>query len=370
MKGIRTFDIESAYEGMRKNAFPGGLMSKAGYEHHTCVGGGIEYYIERGYIPEGRDVQGPMHVDGAAQTLEYAYDDWCLAQLASTLGKEADYRQFIQRSENFKNLYNPASGFMQPRNPDGSWLEPFDPLSLTGWCESNGWQYTFYVPHDIQSLIRLMGGRDAFTKKLNHAFEEAVSMDFYARKPELHRDAAYVNYGNEPGRFVATLFNHCGAPWLSQKWSRQVQEQTFSSVEPAGFCEDDDNGLAAATSALLAIGLFDVRGGAAREPAYEITSPIFDKVIISLDKRFYKGDRFTIEAQNSSRANTYIQSAVLNDRPLDRPWFHHEQLASGGVLTLNLGPKPNRTWGTRPEDAPPSMSTDNQKTIHEQETDR
>lgn len=360
MKGIRTFDVESAYHGMRKNALPGGLMSKAGYEHHSCLGGGIEYYIERGYIPEGRNIQGPIHVDGAAQTLEYAYDDWCLAQMARTLGREADYRLFIERSANFRNLFNSSSGFMQPRNLDGSWLEPFDPLSLQGWCESNGWQYTFYVPHDIQGLIRLMGGREAFTRKLNHAFEEAVPMDFYARKPEPRRDAAHVNYGNEPGRYVAHLFNHSGSPWLSQKWARQVQERTFSSVDPAGFCEDDDNGLAAATSALLAIGVFDVRGGAAEEPVYEITSPIFDKITISLDKRYYPGDTFTIETLNNCHENMYIQSAVLNHRPLDRPWFHHDQLASGGVLTIQLGPKPNKRWGARSEDAPPSMSTDDE----------
>jgi len=361
MKGIRTFDVKAAYEGMRKNAFPGGLMSKAGYEHHSCLGGGIEYYIDRGYIPEERDIQGPLHVDGAAQTLEYAYDDWCLAQMAKTLGKEEDYRQFIERSANYRNLYNPSSGFMHPRNPDGSWLEPFDPLSLKGWCESNGWQYTFYVPHDIQGLIRLMGGRETFVQKLNDAFERAVSMDFYAPKPELRRDAAYINYGNEPGRFVAYLFNHSGSPWLSQKWARQVKERTFSSVDTVGFCEDDDNGLAAATSALLAIGLFDVRGGAAGEPVYEIASPIFDKVVISLDKRYYTGDKFIIETRNNSRKNMYIQSAMLNKRPFSRPWFFHHQLVSGGVLTIHLGPKPNKKWGAQPEDAPPSMSTDDEQ---------
>ena len=358
MKGIRTFDAEAAYAGMRKNAFPGGLMSKAGYEHDTCLGGGIEYYIERGYIPEGRKVPGAFHVDGAAQTLEYAYDDWCLAQMAQALGKEADYRYFIERSENYKNLYNPVSGFMHPRNPDGTWLEPFDPLSMKGWCEANGWQYTFYVPHDIQGLIRTMGGRDAFVRKLDDAFERAISMDFYAPKPDLRRDAAYINYGNEPGRFTAHLFNHSGSPWLAQKWARQVKEQLFSSVAPMGFCEDDDNGLAAATSALLAIGLFDVRGGAAREPVYEMASPVFDRIVISLDKRYYPGETFTIEARNNDRENVYIQSATLNGTPLNRPWFFHDRLVSGGVLSLNLGPKPNKQWGAQPEDAPPSMSTD------------
>ena len=360
MKGIRTFDVEAAYAGMRKNAFPGGLMSKAGYEHDTCAGGGIEYYIERGYIPEGRKVPGAFHVDGAAQTLEYAYDDWCLAQMAKALGKAEDHRYFIERAENYKNLYNAASGFMHPRNPDGSWLAPFDALSMKGWCEANGWQYTFYVPHDIQGLIRTMGGRDVFVRKLDDAFERAIPMDFYAPKPELRRDAAYINYGNEPGRFTAHLFNHSGSPWLAQKWARQVKERLFSSVAPVGFCEDDDNGLAAATSALLAIGLFDVRGGAAREPVYEIASPIFDRIAIALDKRYYAGDRFVIEARDNTPENVYIQSATLNGATLDKPWFFHHQLVSGGVLTLHLGPEPNKQWGAQPEDAPPSMMTDDE----------
>lgn len=356
MKGIRDFDIETAYEGMRKNAFPGGLMSKAGYEHYSCEGGGIEYYIGRGYIPEDRNISGIGHVDGAAQTLEYAYDDWCLAQLALMLDKEEDYQLFRERSRNYRNLFDTETGFMRPKNRDGSWIEPYEPLSFRGWCEANGWQYTWYVPHDVQGLIRLMGGREEFTEKLNSAFEKAVSSDFYAEKPEKRRDAAYINYGNEPGRFVAHLFNHSGSPWLAQKWGRQVKEQTFGSVEPLGFCEDDDNGLAAATSVLLALGLFDVRGGAACKPVYEITSPIFDKVTVFFNSRYYNGDKFTIETRNNSPENKYIQSATLNGKPLHKTWFYHRELEDGGNLVLTLGPEPNKDWGSQPRDAPPSMS--------------
>lgn len=358
MKGIRDFDINTAYEGMRKNAFPGGLMSKAGYEHKTCKGGGIEYYIQRGYIPEGRNIPGVLHIDGAAQTLEYAYDDWCLSQIAKVLGKKDDYQLFIKRAQNYRNLFDPSIGFMRPRNLDGSWLEPFDPLQLKGWCEANAWQYTWYVPHDIQGLIQMMGGAETFTQKLNFAFEKAVPMNFYAPKPQLKRNLAYINYGNEPGRFVAHLFNHSGAPWLAQKWARLVKEKTFGSVDPMGFCEDDDNGLAAATSVLLAIGLFDVRGGAGQEPIYEITSPIFDKVTIHLNKHYYNGDHFVIKAQNNSAENMYIQSATLNGKVLDKPWFYHRELVSGGTLVLKLGAKLNKKWGSQPENTPPSMSSE------------
>ena len=183
-------------------------------------------------------------------------------------------------------------------------------------------------------------------------------MSFYAAKPEPRRDAAYVNYGNEPGRFVAHLFNHAGAPWLAQKWARRVKDATFGSVDPMGFCEDDDQGLAAGTSAMLALGLFDVQGGAALDPIYEITSPVFDRVVVHLDGEFCGGGEFTIEARSNSVHNVYIQSATLNGEPLGRPWFYHRELVAGGKLVLELGPEPNEEWGSRPEDAPPSMGSE------------
>lgn len=356
LKGIRDWDVEAAYEGMRRNAFPGGLMGKAGYEHDSAVDGGIEHYLARGYIPERESLSGAIHVDGAAQTLEYAYDDWCLSQMARELGRWDDCAAFRARAYNYRNLYDPASGFMRPRNLDGSWLAPFDPLALHGWCEGNSWTYSYYVPHDVQGLIRLMGGRRALVDKLNRAFELAEPMRFYAAKPELRRDLAYVNYGNENGRFLAHLFNHAGAPWLTQRWARRVQEQTFGSIEPLGFCEDDDNGLAAANSALLSLGLFDVSGGTHREPVYEITTPVFERVAIRLDPRYYPGDAFVIQARNAGPGHVYIQRALLNGRPLERPWFYHREFAAGGELTLELGPEPNKAWGAGLRDAPPSMS--------------
>ena len=348
MKGIRDFDVQKAYQGMRKNAFPGGLMSKAGYEHNTCTGGGIEHYIQRGYIPDDRKKIGGWHADGAAQTLEYAYDDWCLAQMAKALGKREDYELFINRAKNYRNMFDAATGFMRPRNSDGSWLEPFDPLGPKGWCEGTAWQYTWFTPHDVKGLIGLMGGREAFNRKLSHAFEKSASGDFVTK---------YVNYGNQPSIGMAHLFNYSGAPWLAQKWVREVREKTFGGVTPeSGYRGDEDQGQAGGLGVLMAIGLFQLRGGAAIEPVYEITSPIFDRVTIHLDKRYYPGHRFEIVTRNQSPQNKYIQSATLDGRPLDKPWFLHRELVDGGSLLVELGPEPNKQWGSRPEDAPPSMS--------------
>ena len=350
MKGIRDFDVEKAYQGMRKNAFPGGLMSKAGYEHHSCIGGGIEFYIERGYIPDGRKKTAGFHADGAAQTLEYAYDDWCLAQLAKELGKEDDYRLFMSRAANYRNIFDPSTKFMRPRKLNGDWWKPFDPLAPKGWCEGNAWQYTWFVPHDVAGLIRLMGGRDAFNQKLNHAFEQARPNDFV-------KQMGYVNFSNQPPIHMAHLFNYSGAPWLSQKWVRLVKQQAFGGITPdSGYRGDEDQGQAGGLGVMMALGLFQVRGGAARRPVYEITTPLFDRVVIHLDKKYYPGGQFEIIAPGNSPESTYIQSATLSGQALERPWFHHSQLIAGGRLELELGTKPNKAWGSRPQDAPPSMS--------------
>ncbi|MFO7611257.1 MAG: glycoside hydrolase family 92 protein, partial [Clostridia bacterium] len=336
MKGIRDFDIESAYEGIRKNAFPGGLMSKSGYEHNSCLDGGIEFFIERGYIPERERKSQGYHCDGAAQTLEYSYDHWCIAMLAKSLGKNGDHELFLKRSGNYRNLFDSDTGFMRPRNEDGSFIEPYDPLSLKGFCEGNGWGYTFYVPHDIPGLIELMGGRQAFIGKLDYAFQMAGEMNYYAGKPELQRNKAFINYGNENTRFTASLFNHAGAYGLSRKWSRKVRKALFSSTGLCGFCEDDDCGLSAGTSILLALGLFDLKGGAYENPSYEIGSPIFDEIIISLDRNYYPGGEFRMIMKNNSPDRPYVDSAVFNGRNLADSRIFHSDLAGGGTLVLQM----------------------------------
>jgi predicted alpha-1,2-mannosidase len=349
MKGIRGFDVEAAYRGMRKNAFPGGLMGHGHYEHNTAVGGGIEDYIELGYIPVDGRPKGWI-TEGAAGTLEYAYDDWCLAEMAQALGKTDDYELFMRRAGSYRNLFDRETGFMRPRLRDGSWKTPFDPLDHKdrSWCEGTAWQYTWFVPHDVRGLAELMGGREAFNRKLNEAFERSVEKSFIA---------PWVNYGNQPSIQMAHLFNYSGAPWLAQKWVREVKERTFGGTSPdAGYRGDEDQGQAGGLGVMMALGLFQVRGGAALEPVYEITSPVFDRVTIHLDPRFYPGEKFTIFARNNSAENRYIQKATLDGQPLAKPWFTHRELVDGGTLELELGPEPNRQWGSRPEDAPPSMS--------------
>ncbi len=366
MKGIRGFDGEKAYEGMRKNAFPGGLMSKAGYEHKTYRGGGIEYYIEKGYVPYPLgDKTWGAHQDGAGQTLEYAYQDWCLAQMARALGKEEDYRLFMERATNYKNLYDPGSGWMRPRNRDGNWFEPFDPLAVDeGFVESNAAQATWFVPHDVKGLAGLMGGRDSLVQKLDRSFRISEQTDFHEKKfntddpfVKAERARTYINYGNQPSMEVAFIFNYAGAPWLTQYWSREVVNRIYSDLTPEkGYNGDEDQGLMGSLAVLMKIGLFDLQGGAALNPVYEIGSPLFNEVVIHLDPHFYPGKTFTITARDNSDGNRFIQNAELNGKPLEKCWFIHDDIVSGGRLILQMGAVPDKNWGSAPGDAPPSMS--------------
>ena len=354
-KGIRNYNAELAYEGLRKNAFVGGIRDHAGYEHSkTAYSGGMKYYEEWGYVPDGRkDVEG-MHTTGASMTLEYAYQDWCLAQMAKTMGKLQDYEFFMKRSKNYRNLWNPESGYMQPRGEDGNWLPYFDPLELTekgGFCESNSAIYSHYVPHDMAGLIELYGGADQYVKRLNANFEKSESYGFF--RSNKTKEGNWTDYGNQPGTGMAHLFSYAGAPWLTQKWVRKVKAAYCDVTPYGGYRDDEDQGQMGALGVLMAIGLFEVDGGCAEKPFYEITSPLFDKVTIHLDNRYYSGKTFQIITKGNSTDNMYIQNASLNGKKWNKCWFYHEDFIKGGTLELKLGAKPNKKWGV--EELPPSF---------------
>ncbi|THH34995.1 GH92 family glycosyl hydrolase [Neolewinella litorea] len=348
-RGIhRGFDLDTVYAGLRKNAFPGGIRDKAGYEHNTWLGGGMEYYVERGYVPEGLPGRG-YHKDGASMTLEYAYQDWCLAQIARTLGKEEDYELFMRRSENYRNLWNPATGWMHPRELDGSWMEDFAPVaeadqfSARGFCEANSAIYSHYVPHDIPALAELFGGREAYVDRLNASFEKQSRQ--WLQADDKNHAVNWVDYANQPSTAMAHLFNKAGAPWLSQKWVRAVKDRYADTTPYGGYHGDEDQGQMGALGVLMAIGLFSVDGSAAAEPGYEITTPLFDTVRIALNPDYYSGEVFTIRTAGDPKHNLYIQSARLNGQPWRSVGFPHAVFARGGTLELEVGPEPRRDWG-------------------------
>jgi len=360
-KGIQGYDVAMAYDGMRKNALPGGMMGKAGYEHNTNFGGGLEYYINKGYVPyplpEGTF---GYHNEGAGQTLEYAYQDWCLAQMSRALGKEDDYRMFMERAGYYRNVWDATSGWMRPRMLDGSWIDPFNPIeSHHGFVESTAAQSTWFVPHDLDGLFSLMGGREKAAEKLNQQFLISEVHDFvcrpYKQDRVVHnaRRNTYLNYGNQPSMQVGYIFNYAGKPWLTQYWTREVVKRIYSDLDPwHGYNGDEDQGLMGSLSVLLKMGLFQMRGGAAQDPIYEIGSPFFDRITIDLHPDYYKGGEFIIETRNNSDENPYIQSITLNGKVLDKVWIYHDELIQGGKLLLEMGKLPNKELGTNPASLP------------------
>lgn len=350
MKGIDGFDSEKAYEGMKKNHLLGGTMGRAGYEHNTIKGGGLEYYIDRGYIPFPMDTKKwGGHQDGAGQTLEYAYQDWCLAQMAKALGKETDYQLFMERSNNWKNLLDPETKWIRPKEQDGSWRTPFDPYEYRGgFVESNASQGTWHVPHDLGTLAELMGGTQAAADKLNTSFETAAKLDFTSGKShDKELDEQYrripINYGNQPSIETVFVFNHIGKPGLTQYWSREVVNTVFGDLTPnLGYSGDEDQGLMGSLAALMKIGLFEMKSGAELVPMMDIGSPIFDNITIHLNKDYYEGDKIEIITKNNSEANRYIQEINWNTAVLDKPEIRHSDLTKGGVLELEMGDQPKK----------------------------
>lgn len=352
-KGIRGFDYKLAYEGLKRNHMPGGIMSKAGYEHQTTKGGGLDFYIQKGYVPypypSGMKYS---HEDGAGMTMEYAYQDWTLAQLAKAMGNDKDYQYFLKRSFNYRNLYNPTSGYLQPRDSLGKWKEPFDPLLYdNGYVEGNAAQFTWFVPHDLPGLFKLMGGSSKAIERLNNQFELSAWHRFCNEHPEetpkfVDDRRTWLNYSNQPSMQVAFIFNYAGAPWLTQYWSREVVDQVFSSLSPYhGYSGEEDQGLMGTLSALMKIGLFQMTGGCEENPYYEIGSPIFDAVTIALHPEYYKGKTFRIETINNSSARRYIQSAQLNGKQVNSFRIRHSDIVNGGKLVLQMDDAPNKKWG-------------------------
>jgi predicted alpha-1,2-mannosidase len=341
-KGIRNYDVNMAYDAVRHEQTVQGHKYPCG----GFVGNEqLNIYMKLGYMP--------LDSGYTSNTLEYAYDDWCVAQYAKALGKKDDYAAFTERAYNYKNIFDPESGFMRPRYVDGRWKENFNSMSTPGYVEGNAWQYTFFVPHDLRGLINLIG-KDEFNKRLDEGFEKSKKANFNATGDRV--EEYYINHGNQPNMQAAYLFNYSGKPWLTQKWVREIQDRYYGSDPYNAWLGDEDEGQMGAWFVMSAMGLFETDGGASVKPFYEIGSPIFKKVTIHLDPAYYPGKTFIIEAKNVSDANRYIQSGSLNSEKLTKPWFYHSELVKGGRLTLNMGDKPNMNWGNAPEDAPPSMS--------------
>ena len=352
-KGFRDFDVEKAYAGMKKNAMETTMIpwrNGPSTELDTI-------YYDKGFFPalplDGKELV--KEVDGfekrqaVAVTLEHAYDDWCVAQMAKSLSKMDDYEYFMRRAANYMNVWDEKTGFMAPKTEDGNWVfreKPLDPILSGGqggreyYTETNAWTYTFHVQHDIEGLISLMGGNENFVNKLNAYFQEQYGgskFEFLNQFPDGTGLIGQYNHGNQPGFHISYMYNYAGAPWLTQRRVRDIMKVWYNDG-PLGICGDEDEGELSSWYIFSSLGFFPVCPG---KPVYDIGSPLFSKSEISVGN----GKIFTVVATDVSAANKYIQSATLNAKPHNVPWISHSDITSGGTLVLQMGLRPNMEWG-------------------------
>ncbi|WP_242674979.1 GH92 family glycosyl hydrolase [Niastella populi] len=322
-KGIRGYDLAKAYTYARNTCERFGNGDK-GWTY-TCEP------IDRRRNSYGNS---PFPI---SNTLENAYSEWCLSQLAAAMGKKEDEKTFAQRALSYQNIFDKTQKWFRPKKEDGSWEEWPKEGRLKhfyGTVESNPYQQGWFVPHDVPGMVKLMGGRDSVITDLLHFFNHTPAS-------LLWND--YYNHANEPVHHVPFLFNRLGAPWLTQEWSRRICARAYhNKVE--GLVGNEDVGQMSAWYVLAASGIHPVCPGDTR---YEITSPVFSKIVLQLDPQYAKGNSFTVIAKNNSAKNVYIQRAWLNGKPWDKCFIDHAAIASGGVLELEMGPAPNKSWGAQ-----------------------
>lgn len=341
-QGRNTFDLREAYAAARKNAFPGGVRDRSGYEAVTePTGGGMPDYVAKGYVPvEVQERTTGWHSGGTALTLEYAHQDWCLAELARRIGAADDRALFLRRALNYTNVYDAATGWMRPRHGDGSWMEPFAPTgdakhANRGFVEGNAAVYTFFVPHDVSGLARLMGGPERLVARLEESFRQADPHAF--SMPHGEHARGWIEYGNQPSGALAHLFAHAGAPERTQFWVRQVRMRAFGGTTPeSGYAGDEDQGQLGALSALMAVGLFDVQGGVGEEPDWELTAPLFERIRIALGT----GRTLEIRVRGQRLDHPYLRSVVFNGKPVRGFAIPARDLLAGGVLELETAAEP------------------------------
>ena len=309
-------------------------------------------YLKHGYVAYDGKQKGDWKGPWTSNTYEYAYDDWCVAQMALALGRKDLAGTFIKRSGSWRNVFDKETGFARPRKVSGEWITPFDPFKNESFVEGNAWQYTWFVPQDVPGLIKTMG-RERFVSRLNDAFEKSAPTRFNAAGDRFWMYP--LNHGNQPDMHVAWLFNWAGKPWLSQKWTSAILNSYYGHNPADAYLGDEDQGQMSAWFVMSSMGLFQVDGGCRIDPIYEISSPLYPKIVLHLSKEHYGGKNFTILAHNASKTNRYIQSAKLNGQTMENWWIPQREVIRGGTLELELCPQPNEAWGANSQ--PPVPAT-------------
>jgi hypothetical protein len=304
---------------------------------------GLDAYRKFGFIPS------EWEAESVSKTLEYAYDDWCIAQMALKLGKMDDYLNYIERAQYYKNLFDPNTGFMRAKF-SGGWYKPFDPTEVNfNYTEANAWQYTFYVPQDIAGYIQLMGGKEKFAQKLDELFSTETKLTG-REQPDITGLIGQYAHGNEPSHHMAYLYNYVNMPWKTQQLVRKIMNEMYKPTVD-GLCGNEDCGQMSAWFVMSAMGFYPVCPGSEE---YCIGSPLFEKITIHLEN----GNKFVIKAENSSVKNIYIQSAKFNGSKFSKCYILHSDLMKGGELVFKMGSSPNKKWGTKENDVPKTQISD------------
>lgn len=330
LKGFRNYDVSLAFEALLKS----GAQDIRGSNH----------YRQYGYIPFDKDGE------SVTKTLEYAFDDWCIAQMAKALGKPEVAQEYLKRAQYYRNMFDPQTGFMRAKLSNGTWKTPFNPkysdhnFEVAEYTEGNAWQHSWFVPHDPKGLIQLYGGDAAFIKKLDQLFSESSEILGDFKSSDISGLIGQYAHGNEPSHHIAYLYNYAGAPWKTQAIVRQIMETQYNNT-PSGLCGNEDCGQMSAWYVFSAAGLYPVNPASG---IYALGSPLFKQVILP----GAEGKTLTITAKNNSQQNKYIQKATLNGKALNRSYITHQEILSGGQLILEMGSRPNtRLWAeknTRP----------------------
>lgn len=346
--GIRNFDVEKAYEACRKNELNGENRPKGAGKQDVAL------FVKYGFVPYDKNAESDGVTAHGAQfscshTMEYCFSTYAMAQWAKQLGKEADYQLFSKLSNGWLNIFDDSLHLIRPKYENGQFIENFNPLEpWRGFQEGNAEQYTYFVPGNPQLLIDKMGKAN-FNERLNEIFTVSERNLFSGGKSAdaFSGVTSLYNHGNQPCLHESWLFCFSGKPWLTQKWTRAICDGFYGTTgeHGYGYAQDEDQGQLGAWFVMSAMGLFDVQGGAAARPTFQIGSPMFDEVVIRLSKVNAKGKTFTIRTHKTGNKACYVRDAKLNGKPLQTCWLYREQIFAGGTLELTMQDTPNTAWG-------------------------
>ena len=332
LKGIRGYDADAALDAM---------VASASYAPY----GGLGEYMARGYVPIDKEPE------AASKTVEYAYDDWTIARMARSLGRIDIAARFEKRAANWRNSFDPATGFVRARLSTGAFRTPFDPTAIdygSDYTEGNAWQYSWFAPQDLGGLDTALGGDAKMAAKLDAMFDYDNSKLDYSHAEDIAGLIGQYIHGNEPSHHVAYLYDYAGAPWRTQARLKQIVDSQYKPT-PDGLAGNDDLGQMSAWLLFTGLGFYPVTPGSGE---YAIGRPFVDRATIALPN----GRRFTVVATGLSEANRYVGAVTLNGRPLDRSFVRHAEIEAGGELRFTMQASPNTTWATAPADRPYSMT--------------